>query len=256
MDQTAQRKPGLIFGDSHIGAWKAGLEKSDGRFGAFETVAFWEPRYQPSMTWTGSELLYCDDLQHDLLTAAAKSPSIIVALLAGTRHFQYGAVTGPRPFDVVHPAMQDLPCAEGATLVPYDLLWRMFWQDHNVQFGFLSKLRSVYAGPIVVPCFPPLVQSSERILQFAPPQWADEMHEKGVPPATLRRKLWAISASALEAVCRSHGVMFVPVPQASLVDGYIHPDLLSDAFHGNASYGSLALEQLAALLTTPGEIAA
>jgi len=113
-----------------------------------------------------------------------------------------------------------------------------------------TRMRALHAlvGSFVHLESPPPLQDDQIILAAADAFFRDGgIAVRGVAPAGLRYRMWRLASRLFRAQAAALGCRFLPVPTAALdAHGFLRPELAADATHGNADYGTLWLEALAA----------
>jgi hypothetical protein len=211
----------------------------------FILIGAWRPPVV-DVDETGTTAL-ADDLSDELCRSAEElgGVDLVVSYLGGSEHSIFSLVEHETPFDVlVDPNDRPVPSAEPRQIVPATVVQR---ELERRTAGTMECCR------LIARSFP----EAQTVHLLAPPPIADAdfirahaevfttvLQERGVAPADLRRRVFAIYREMARRALEPAGVKVLDPPDASYVDGFLRPELYRNATHANRHYGRLVLEQL------------
>ncbi len=239
----------ILMGDSHIHAVASGYATSAGRASAsaYEVHKFDShvARYQPIRTIDDGQSAWNVRFVADILECIERhKPVFIAAVWGGNEHYGHGAVNSPRRYDFVLPTAPNLPLADGAEIVPYDLLVRRFRTPAGALSSLWELLQSCCRLPIYDPAAPPPSRSTD-ITSRLPPHWRQQAEAHGVAAPSFRYKVWRLIMELKQESSEAVGARFLAPPaQAIDADGMLRDEYAGDGIHGNRDYGALVVGQL------------
>ncbi|MCF3945670.1 hypothetical protein L2A60_03090 [Acidiphilium iwatense] len=234
-----------ITGGSHLEAIGRGTPLVGSEI-SVKAFSFFDPNFQPGVVYSDGHFVYNQKLVDALANEVARRPpDCIVAAIGNSNDFEIGAIKMPAPFDFVDPDDDGDGSELAGQLVPHDILVKHFAHIQRLAMEFIGWVRPFYGGPVIVPSVPPPIASQERLAAFIPPSWREDMEKNGLNSPAFRRKLWKTNTKAMEQEATKAGAIYLPPPLACFdTDGSLSERFVSDAFHGNADYGRLIVEQV------------
>lgn len=175
---------------------------------------------------------------------------VCVSVLGGNDHAVLAMLKHDRRFDVVLPEAPDLPCEQGAELVPAGLLRAEIARRAAPHLAALAAYRAAVSGRMIHVESPPPIPSAAHIAAH-PGVFRDEIAARGIAPLWLRYKAWRLQSDVYRAACAQAGIEFMAAPGSMQDrDGMMLEDGWNpDPTHGNARYGAAVLAALGRLLT-------
>jgi hypothetical protein len=167
----------------------------------------------------------------------------VYSMLGGNEHTVLGLVRHPRPFDFVLPEDPQRALDPDAELLPYQAVRELLEQRTEPLFHKLSALAR-HCGPRLshVESPPPATRWS---VLAKPKAFRAALAQHGVAGGGLRYRLWRLYSSIVRSYCQRLGVPFIDAPaQTRTRSGFLLPQLVGDATHGNARYGRMVLERI------------
>jgi hypothetical protein len=141
----------------------------------------------------------------------------------------------PRPFDFVLPDEPELPIEADAEIIPAGIMRRVVERGARRSLQTLAKIVEATRG---------------SVYQFEPPPPVGESSglKMGLERAYLRLKVWRLHSAIVREHADRLGAGFVPHPPQAVDDaGFLRGEYCLTSTHANAAYGSLVLDQIAAL---------
>jgi hypothetical protein len=176
-------------------------------------------------------------------------PALVVGMLEGQQTALLGMVGPERPFEFCFPG-EERHFEPSQEIVPYDMLLETCQEELIGISRCLKDLRPVMTMPALALCPPPPTPDAEFILAHFPPEVAQSMRQRGIPPAAWRLRIWKLCVLALQAVHREHRMECLsPPPQSHDEEGFLLPSFWSDGIHANAEYGRLLIGQIERAVT-------
>ena len=246
----------ILIGDSHIHAVASGYATSAARASAsaYEVHKFDShvARYQPIRTIDDGQSAWNVRFVADILECIERhKPVFIAAVWGGNEHYGHGAVNSPRRYDFVLPTAPNLPLADGAEIVPYDLLVRRF----RTPAGALSSLWELLQSCCGLPIYHLAAPHAGPFARHRQPPAAPSTPTSG----GIRRHGAILSLQGLASHCgiktriMCEAVSY-PLPLATRTsnrrpNGMIRDEYAGEGIHGNRDYGALVVGQLDQLVT-------
>jgi hypothetical protein len=231
-----------IHGFTFAGRKHASVEANKA---CYTPVCFLDKPFQWPVTTQGTEQVpnpaWVEALQQHL-----DSPGAVVFMcVQGSEWWQWSLTPGPRPFDFIDPFVDDNAPLIGE-LIPYDI----FMAKARATFSFIGfaagVVRSVRSVPLAQFAPPPPVRDLAPLVATRP-ELTKVVQDHGIAPASFRLKVWRACSRAMADVCAEHGVDFMPAPPEGIdPDGYLAPEFISDAVHGNHDWGLLQFQRVLA----------
>ncbi len=184
-----------------------------------------------------------------------RDEDVLACFIGGNQYNAFGLVQHAQPFDFHSLDRPDLAPMPGREIVAYRTLRDLFVSGLSGNDGKrIARLVAACRARVVQLAPPPPKLNELRILQRHESLFKEQgIAERGLTPATIRLKLWALQMSVLEQLCREWRCTLLPVPGEAVDDAGFLKDEFSadDATHGNESYGRLNIEQVLAF-AAPG----
>lgn len=236
----------LVLGSSHVSALeRARLPAERERL---EIVNLWGPRKNGRRVEAMPALDAWDD----------RRPDVVGLSMASNLASVFTLMAAPEPFSIGDAALGAVPpLAPGRAFVPRDLMRELFAQRAEHMARHEDAVHRHFPDARFVHLCPPPPVAALR------PGWggtglndaAIDEHFRlrfALVPAPLRLALWALERELHEERAARHGAAFLPPPAAALADGFLADGFWDhDPTHGNARYGRLVLDALAALAREP-----
>lgn len=165
--------------------------------------------------------------------------------LGGTEHNLLGLIESSQPFDFLGSADDTL--LPDRRPVPNGIVRSALASRTRSAFGRMQAVREQYNCPVTYVAPPPPVAHIEDTANL-PRAFVPHL-EKGIAPATVRRKLYQVQIDLLQEHCRSIGVQFMAAPDEACDScGYLLREFWdNDPTHGNYMYGAAVIGQMKAL---------
>lgn len=191
-----------------------------------------------------------------LLSRLSASPdaasTVLLSMVQGNYYNQLGMVASGGVFDVVLPFAPDLPLQEGAIVLPYGAVREMMLVTMSELKTYISLMargpfakRTILAGP------PPPIRDDAPIRELL----ASEGVTDSPSPAHVRLKLWHLQDRLYAEMCKGTPLVYLSGAPEGVQDdeGFLRPDLVKDAVHGNQKWASLLLAQAMIVAAQCGE---
>jgi hypothetical protein len=234
------RLSAVLIGHSHTSAiLDAAADQSEIRLTAPDLWALW-----PHCGYDLAE----DRLDPDI--ARQVSHGTVVSALGGSVHAVLALMQHPVPFDFILPGLEHLPLIEGARIVPFDAMRELSIRELDRFHRYMLCVRVTAARRIFHVGQPPILEDDAVVLGDVPRDRMLAFFPDGtaVSPATLRWKLWRLTSDLTREFCEENDIHFLDCPAESMDErGFLRPQYYQEAFHGNAAYGALVLEQIKAV---------
>jgi hypothetical protein len=179
-----------------------------------------------------------------------RDEDVLACFIGGNQYNAFGLVQHPQPFDFHSLDRPDIAPMPGRDIVAYRTLRDLFVSGLSGNDGKrIARLVAASRARVVQLAPPPPKLNEQRILQRHESLFREQgIAERGLTPASIRLKLWALQVSVLGQLCREWGCTLLPAPaQAVDGNGFLKDDFSADdATHGNESYGRLNIEQVLA----------
>ena len=178
---------------------------------------------------------------------------ILVAVVGGNQYNTLGLLEHPEPYDFMLTPADAETLTPGARIIPVRQVEAAFdaflsgWMATTV-----AALRGAFKGQAYYLETPPPKADAEYIRVNAEAYFrTDGVVAVNVSPAPFRRRLWQVQSRAIERLCDSQDLTFLPAPRGGFdAEGYMARECYgADATHANAAYGELVLGHLEALLS-------
>ena len=162
--------------------------------------------------------------------------------LGGTEYNLLGLIESEEPFDFL--LTPDDSVLSERTPLSHGLVRSALAARLRSALGRMAEVRAQYDCPFICVAPPPpffRIDDVESLPRAFLPHIA-----KGIAPASVRRKLYAVQMQLLEAHCRDEDIAFLPAPPAVQDDaGFLLRNCWrDDPTHGNAQYGAAVIEQM------------
>lgn len=223
----------VFFGDSHAHALLRALTK----YGGKEEIAAIDIRRIEGQASNPKDI--------PASLAIDYPADAVFCCLGGTEHNLLGLIESPEPFDfLLHP---DDTIKPGRKPVPHGLVKSALLSRMRTALARMSEVRAQYNCPFTCVAPPPPFAEIDDKANL--PRAFIPHLEKGIAPASLRRKLYELQITLMKAHCRSESIAFMPAPRkARDSDGYLLRQCWdSDPTHGNARYGAAVIRQMKGL---------
>lgn len=239
----------VVFGHSHLEALhKAASDRGSNEF-RFLALSEANPFTNPlvliqkdgSQIANPAQLMRLDDL------GAFDEGIDLISVIGGNAHNVLGLLRHSRPFDIVPPKAGNdegdgLPPA--TELIPYEMMIRHFEQRNGRYTEFLRLLKPRVKGRLWHLESPPPCPEEEFIRSNID-RYFKERLAAGITPIAIRYRLWRCHSDMIRRACNRIGITFIPAPPASMDEsGFLRREGWGNATHGNAWYGSQALDQI------------
>lgn len=198
----------------------------------------------PILFWSEAGAVGADGAFRPDLADRIRRAGKVITAVGGASAVVVGLVEHQRPFDFVLPAEPELPLDPTRELLPADAVRAALAAEEGKYTSLLEQIKALSSGDVIQIETPPPVEDGAFISGFVPwPLWPGQ--PQVVAPATLRYKLWRLSSEVVAANCARLGILYQPVPRASLDRaGFMAPGLSSDGIHGDTAYGQLVWNSL------------
>jgi hypothetical protein len=240
-----------IIGLSHTHALRGALKSRPAAFQAgCEITHMLNAVPDKQFLHTDGALKHLNPVLRERLAGGDGGPRAVFSMVGGNAHNFMGLFQHPVPYDLVLPEQADLPFSSGADLVPYDYAARVLHALVLDELACLGALRRATPAPVHHLESPPPVFDNDFCKQNLPPVFLTERYARmDIAPPYFRYKLWRMHSRIVREECERSGIAFIPCPSASMDEnGFLQRACYIDPLHGNAEYGSLVLDQIAALL--------
>jgi hypothetical protein len=242
----------LLFGNSHTGTYLRGHHAAASK-GAVQSdlirLAFETERYQPIIEHTADGPRF-----HPLALADLRAriedvqPTCLITAVLGSQHWIQGMAQHDRPFDVCVPELPQHPASAESEIVPYDLLVRRYDADIQWEFDLVRSVQTYSTLPIFHIEAPPPVADPDlmvrHVRQFAPA--AERLRKNGLPPVSLRFKIWWLWTHLTKQWCDHLGLHFIAgPPETRDANGFLDERYFADGVHGSIEYGELMVKEVA-----------
>lgn len=223
----------VFFGDSHAHALLRALTK----YGGKEEISAVDIRRIEGQTANPKNIP--PGLASDYPADA------VFCCLGGTEHNLLGLIESPEPFDFL--MSPDDIITPGRKPVPHGLVKSALLSKLKTALSRMGEVRAQYNCPFTCVAPPPPFAEIDDKANL--PRAFIPHLEKGMAPASLRRKLYELQIILLKAHCKSEGIVFMPAPRkARDPDGYLLRQCWdNDPTHGNARYGAAVIRQMKGL---------
>ena len=245
----------VAFGHSHLGALAA----------AYATrAARTEPRYElvlyqflraerPHIVHVDKQgWRYHPEIEQELIELMATcDPEAVVILLQGEQAALAGFVAPVRPYDFIFPSETGYVPQTATEIIPYSVVFEVCKDRFRLIADFLDLLGDSLPRNSFALSPPPIVGDRKFILDTKGrhSEITHHIDQFGLPPTAWRLRQLKVHMMALRSIYEERGIRFVDPPAiASGDDGCLRPELRSDVFHANATYGQLLLDQIEDLL--------
>jgi hypothetical protein len=188
-----------------------------------------------------------DSLKPQVIEDIAGGP--VFSALGGFAHALLGLVQHPEPFDFILPDAPDMPLIDGAYLVPYAVARDVVAEHLASYHRYMELVRQATDEAMYHLAAPPVLRDDETVLADVP--WGRPNFPKSgnVSPASLRWKLWHLANGLTRQFSEANDIRFIECPRSAMdEEGYLRPEYYSEAFHGNANYGALVIDQIKAFI--------
>ncbi len=198
------------------------------------------PEYTPTVLEDGA--------LNPALQQAIAGPVTLFGCISGNEYHYLGLVDHPRPFDFVLPDRPDLPIRQDAEIIPAGLMRETMRSQVVGGVGVLRALAAASDRRAWIVQSPPPVPDDDYI-RAHPIQFAEQVAQHGVAPASVRMKLWLLQSEVYRAACEELGLRYLDVPKAACdAAGFLlQPGWRQDPAHANSWYGQHVLQQIEAL---------
>ena len=251
----------VVFGHSHVWPMRraiAALTPTEGVPQVVAPLCGTREMPGPLVYQDGNGRLQLTATLTALLSRFSASPdapsTVMLSMVQGNYYNQLGMVASGGFFDVVLPFAPDLPLQEGAVVLPYGAVREMMlatMSELKSYIGLMSRgpfaNRTILAGP------PPPVRDDAPILEL--------LSQEGVTdapsPPHVRLKLWHLQDRLYAEMCKGTPLVYLSGAPEGVQDdeGFLRPDFVNDAVHGNQQWASQLLAQAMTIATQCGETA-
>lgn len=169
----------------------------------------------------------------------------VYCCLGGTEYNLLGLIESPAPFDfLLTPDDSVLP---GRQVVSHGLVKAALLSRMRSALNRTAEIRAQYDCPFTLVAPPPPFAELDGNTNL--PRAFLPYLDRGIAPASVRRKLYAIQMLLLEEHCREEGLPLMLAPEeARDADGYLRRNYWNnDPTHGNANYGKAVIGQIRSL---------
>lgn len=187
----------------------------------------------------------------ELMAEPAADPRAAAVFLSmrGEEYYQLANHGIAQPYDFVLPERPDLAPDPERALLPLRLVQNQLRHGLMHTLLTLTALRKLCPAQRLVRIVPPPPGPSEEVAALRAAGAVTTPNRVEAVPSAVRLKLWLLYARLVEEGVASLGLeTLAPPPQALRPDGLLRREYLKDAIHGNAAYGELVAQQMAALL--------
>jgi hypothetical protein len=135
-------------------------------------------------------------------------------------------------------------------LYPFDALRHLSLRELDPFHRYMLRVRLTAARRIFHVAQPPVLENDAVVLADVLRNRRPAFFPAGtsVSPAMLRWKLWRLTSDLTREFCEENDIHFLDCPAESMDErGFLRPQYYQEAFHGNAAYGALVLEQIKAV---------
>lgn len=185
-----------------------------------------------------------------LLEVAETDPECrhLFVAMRGEEYYQVALGGVAEPFDFILPARPELAIVPGHAVLSLEVVQHQLAQRLAQTYMALAAIRKLCPRLHVIHITPPPPASSEDVAAWALAHGHGDVSHK--VPTTVRLKLWLLYTRLLASFAASIGVECLPVPaQAVHGLGTLRPEYMGDFIHGNARYGVLVCNQMAAAVS-------
>lgn len=231
---SAEDKPILVIGMSHVEAIESALEERESR-----SIRIINLNKEPDLYNQRTRRI-----DFSLLPAAPFTH--VFVSYAGNYHNIFGLIEHPQKIAVGDAAAGRIPDEDGRWFLPEAMVRAHFAEVlEKAAFELIRDVQAHFAGRRVF-CLgsPPPCGDAQHIRTF-PGVFRPRVHQ-GVSPMALRRKLYELQTGLVVETCARLGVPFVAPPEGVAdAEGAMKREYWNnDPTHGNARYGRLVLDQI------------
>lgn len=171
--------------------------------------------------------------------------STIVCSFGGSEHTVLGLLEAPQPFDFRTPETDEADPARAA--IPYAMVEALLTSMLVTPLINWRVAREAFDGPIYQLASPPPFRDPPTGIVW--PTLFNDKLERGFTPASIRMKLYRTHCAVVRAACAALDIGYIEHPRRVVdPDGFLLKRYWTrEPTHGNARYGSLVLDQIAAL---------